>query len=106
MNFTLLKQNIKCDFLNKGKTHRNHHSTQKNEGGKFFEPFDKYPVILHDDNGCFEIVSLEHFNNLIREGFFLVNKKVNCPKGISKINGYKKCEFDVKLCPKFRSRLT
>ena len=93
-----------CDLLMRGRTHRNHHSTPKNEGGKFFEPFAKYPVILHDDNGCLEISTNEHLQRLIKEGIFNAAKKVNCPKGISKVYGYKKCDFGPKLCPKHKSR--
>lgn len=97
-------QHSQCDLLKRGKIHRNHHSTSKNDGGRFFELFDKYPVILHDDNGCLEIFNNEHLQQLIKTKIFSVGKKVNCPRGISSVYGYKKCNFDPKLCPKHKSK--
>jgi len=99
-----MSSHSQCDLLQPGKTHRNHHSTPQNEGGKFYSPFNKYPVVFHDDSGCLEISTEEQFLELTKRGLFNVGKRIGCPKGISKVYGYKKCDFGPKLCPYFRQR--
>lgn len=94
------KKHTQCPFLQTGKKHRNHHSTERNEGGHFYELPSKFPAILHDDNGCIKLESKKDLENKQ----FSIGAKLNCPKGISKLPGYMACEYGPTECPEFRAK--